>query len=1133
MADAVGLAISLAGAALKLVVFSIDFVDDAKQVYRQGATDRTLDLSRVLESVEDATTVLQHQIEKNQVADISVLDPNEQLLRELSLRAAEIGRELTTKLRRITNEEGSKWKSFRTVVLGIWDEKELRKTQQSLSDIKDQMQFSILISLRNKVNRSHDEVNSNILSVLEAAAHHRAESKEDHVEIIQLLNQTDSSAEGRHQELVKQNNLLLEAVNAMSISRSPSPVPPSSPKAIDDQDRKHAENTILNTLWYATIWDREETISEAHKKTFQWVFENPDNTGKRWSNLTDFLSGETTSYWITGKPGSGKSTLMKFISEHEQTRMLLEQWAADKKLVKASFYFFYNGSEDQKSEYGLVRSLLSSILGQRRDLIPVAFEYRFQGALEGRLQKDPTLAELKRALRDLFEYDHGYRFFISIDGLDEFDPEISRTSVASLIGLTRLLSNFQNVKVLISSRPLPEFEHGYEGQPCLRIHDLTHDDIHRYTEERLMSHRSMQRFAKREPASTHDLLQAIVQASLGVFLWVRLVCDSLVYGLTNAETIIDLRQRVESTPSDLQDLYETMLLRVEPRYKPETARLLSLMYENRRGPNAEFTLLDLWFAVHADDDMVQQTPIKPIEDEEIEERVEDLETRLKSRCLGLIEVAPSMLTQEILTTHKQSPSSLIYDLSTDNRKAIARFLHRSVYEFLERKEIWEKYIKAHFTHDFEPHLSLFRSAILVIKTCRSTTEANWVTITRLSIVAALRASMCEVVTSQSTLKLLPEFDSTMEEIVNTFHVFKNIPKIDYKYQTSSTGVITQHWFRWIQYFHEHTTTDWFGNYTEACDTDCGSLITFAVHFGLTPYVRREINERGSGILKKEGLPLLAYSILPMHLGDYLRLDGNHHMATLLLDQGLDPNEMYGDKSVWEWFLDSLHGRPKRIWSTNHEYPDWLDEGFLATIRTMILHGADINKSMVSYANKESRREGTKCTILLCLRRHYEHCVSFPILPENEKYGRWSKYFARTTAIIKEIVDYLESKGAEEREWEDGQLIYVKVNDTAIPAIQSQVTEDDQSLKYSKTPSTLTSASQLVTISATNSLPPPKPGHDEQSEIGKHAQKDKTEEDEHRRGEKEVKLAEIIHPGVTTAKKRRKWYQKLFRRNKRV
>ncbi|KAF5573830.1 feruloyl esterase b precursor [Fusarium pseudoanthophilum] len=71
---------------------------------------------------------------------------------------------------------------------------------------------------------------------------------------------------------------------------------------------------ICNSLYFDGIYNREEAITKAFDSTYRWVFEDPQLSaeGSRlWSSLPEWLEGDAgLPYWITGKPGSGKSTMM-------------------------------------------------------------------------------------------------------------------------------------------------------------------------------------------------------------------------------------------------------------------------------------------------------------------------------------------------------------------------------------------------------------------------------------------------------------------------------------------------------------------------------------------------------------------------------------------------------------------------------------------------------------------------------------------------------------------------------------------------------------------------------------------------------------------------------------------------------
>ncbi|KAI8631662.1 hypothetical protein F5Y19DRAFT_401525 [Xylariaceae sp. FL1651] len=1053
MTDAAGLAISLAGTVLKLVIFSIDFVSDAKQVYRQGATDHNIDLATIVKSVEDATTTLDEQLDaigQNDVGDKSGLDPDEEHLRELSLRAADIGRGLAQKLKRVTIDEKSKWKSFKAVILGMWDADEIQNTEKRLNGIKDEMQFRILVSMRNKVDQAHDDNNSSMLAALEEVVNHQARSKEDSKCMIKMLNNADKVGERRHEELIKLGNQLLDEINAVSTLRSPSPIPPIALTGIQsEQVREHAERTILNSLWYASIRDREESIYEAHAKTFQWVFEDPAETGKPWDSFADFLAGDASSYWVTGKPGSGKSTLMKFINECPQTQVLLEHWAGKRTLIKASYYFFYNGEDFQKSEYGLLRSLLHSILDQRRDLIPIAFKDRFQAALEGRKYSDPSLPETKRALKNVILHCPDTCFFLSLDGLDEFDSAVSLAHVQSLIDFTHFLEDFRNVKILISSRPLPEFERGYEGRPSLRVHELTKDDIRQYAMERLMTHQRMQNLTERDPRKTEDLLQSIVESSLGVFLWVRLVTDSLIQGLTNHDGISELQKRLEGLPSDLQALYRAMLWRVDASYRCQTAQLLSLVYYHAKEGQGwkELSLLDLWFAEKADGYMVHHTQIKPFEDEEVQERVEDLESRLKSRCLGLIEVVPTKISDEDLKSYEMSRESLIYDVSTIHRRATARFLHRSVFEFLSHDKVWLEFAKKYLAPMFTPSLSFLRSAILVMKTCRLASGANWTHITRLVAYAGLRAEALEKDTHCAHSDLIDELDLTMQTLIYTLELYPSMLEGLSNLGISSFPSAGCHWSVWLQCGMLSSRWGYIPRAWLLYDITHGSLMAFAAEYGLEHYMRHQLAKNGPKVFRKKGRPLLGYALLPF--GHYsLSFLPQVQIVRLLLDKGADPNELYKETTLWDWYLWMLPQDRFQIPTFDSSISAWLCYSeYTETMEVMVLAGGNPNGRIRCFDNKhspdpmemtQSCPDALKCTntpvrtILLALAKEQEwlnnHSHHNAFLFENMKKLSRNCISER----IQKVINNLKERGAVEQEW---------VNKYSIDQLPNEINEN--------------------------------------------------------------------------------------------
>ncbi|GAP86628.1 putative small s protein [Rosellinia necatrix] len=1053
--DAAGLAITLAGTVLTLVVFSSDFVGDVKQIRRQGATDRNLDLSIVVKSLEKTTAILNEQlaaITSNGAGGERALDPGEEELKGLSLRAAAIGCELAQKLKKIATDDKSSWKTIKAAALGMWKDAEIKETEKRLGSIKEAIQFRILVGLRTRVNESQDVDNSRMLAKLEEVAKHQAASKEDTKRMLEALNDADEIGRGRHKELVEQGDRLLDAINAISISRSPSPFPPSwvVTSSGDEESRAAAEQVVLGSLWYPTMQDREETISEAYTNTFRWIFEDPKSTGKPWDSFVDFLKTDTSNFWITGKPGCGKSTLMKFINQSPNTHTFLQQWAGERELVQVSYYFYYHGSEYQKSEIGLVRSILHSVLDRRRGLIPVAFRNRFLAACEKRRLEDPSLPEAKRALKNLILHNPNLCFFLSIDGLDEFDPAVSLTHVQGLIDFTNFLGGYKNVKILVSSRSLPEFERGYEGRPFLRTHDLTQEDIRRYASEKLMNDTRMKHLAKKDPIETDRLLQSIVESSLGVFLWVRLVTESLVLGLTNGDSISGLRSRLRGIPSDLHDLYKTILSKVDTEYKSETARLLYFVL-HMQADGHQLTLLDLWFAENSNDEMVRTTRVEPIDDDEVRERVQGIEARLKSRCLGLIETVPTTVIDSHTGWKSYYPNSLVYDVSTPERGMTARFLHRSVSDFLFRSDIWNEFLGQYLSSSFSVALSFLRSAILIIKTCRFT-STTWLLCPSLSSIAWERAKFAELETRESHSNLVHELDSAMQGMVPLLHLFATNDKI---FQKQALPSLDSHWSIWC--WHILLMTDLRRNKAlwPLQDVGHGSLMTVAVQYGLDHYIQSEILRSGKDVLNKAGFPLLGYALIPAN--KYSRTTGSWEpfptTVKLLFEEGCSPNVLHNDATLWEWFLWMMAGFDGNIPVGVTPIWPWVFDKYIPILGYLLLAGAEPNALMAlpyrgddvdanAFVAKWTspwipgslyREGGTVCTVLSALTQAQELASNVAVSD-----SMWSSHFERVNEEIQETIKILEARCAKKQEWRDKSSIdriirgvYRRINDKGL------------------------------------------------------------------------------------------------------
>jgi hypothetical protein len=167
--------------------------------------------------------------------------------------------------------------------------------------------------------------------------------------------------------------------------------------------RKSVEDELLEHLNFPTITERFEEVAEAHQQTFQWIFRRPDHgvhagQGKHWSPFPEWLQHGNGLYWINGKAASGKSTLMKYIFMHPDTPRHLRIWAANLPLYIAGFFFWISGTKEQKSQFGLLRSLLHDILQQNRKLISVVLSKQWSSRYTAKLGFSPKIGRVSRII---------------------------------------------------------------------------------------------------------------------------------------------------------------------------------------------------------------------------------------------------------------------------------------------------------------------------------------------------------------------------------------------------------------------------------------------------------------------------------------------------------------------------------------------------------------------------------------------------------------------------------------------------------------------------------------------------------------------------------------------------------------
>ena len=319
----------------------------------------------------------------------------------------------------------------------------------------------------------------------------------------------------------------------------------------------------LTSLHSHEAQNRLEDIEPAYYKTYDWLFDHQVGFG-------DWLEGKNSSniFWIQGKPGSGKSTVMKFAINHHQTREFLSKYS-DNFWVVMGFFFHDRGTTVQKSAEGFLREVLYQMIHHQKQLFVIIYSI-FARIL---IQKgEPTNSSHSLAggwtlknLQDALELigrksTNEVSICLFVDALDEHDGN-HRELVLILRKIAQLTDNPAfRVRLALAGRPENVFKTAFQGCPGFSIHEYTTDDIRHYAEDRIKADMAGELSIEYEEG-LKKLVENIVRDAQGVFLWVRLVVNEIVEGICEGDTMEELVTLLSTIPTELGDLYKRALRR--------------------------------------------------------------------------------------------------------------------------------------------------------------------------------------------------------------------------------------------------------------------------------------------------------------------------------------------------------------------------------------------------------------------------------------------------------------------------------------------------------------------------------------------------------------------------------------------
>jgi hypothetical protein len=424
-------------------------------------------------------------------------------------------------------------------------------------------------------------------------------------------------------------------------------------------------------------------MQEAINDNFEWIYKDDTENGKqgsKWDSFVHWLRAGTSIYWISGKAGSGKSTLMRFLVQNKKTQQLLQE--SNPGTIIISAYIWNAGSAMQRSLRGLLSALLYDLFEKDPTL-------RNKFYHSGNYQRKYTATDWSSSDLEEFFLDSlrttTRTVCIFIDGLDEID----RAGADEAVGLMSLINTWaalNDIKLCISSRPEQPFEGKFRAYPRLRVQDLTEHDIQKYTHESINGILQQDNEAPSQlsslPSTTSDLehnssrlVDHIVARANGVFLWVCLVVSSIRKGLFESDDWDTLITLINDLPGDLSELYETMWKRANGECKRRRTQAAAYLRLLLFATNA--TWMDLVMASNQSSLDSFYRGGTSLAEADLYHNFRTSCHPVVARCGGLVEFPNSAKVDECTTTNQEHATSQLSRFSRDLNDCTPEFIHRA------------------------------------------------------------------------------------------------------------------------------------------------------------------------------------------------------------------------------------------------------------------------------------------------------------------------------------------------------------------------------------------------------------------------------------------------------------------------
>ncbi|CAH0025057.1 unnamed protein product [Clonostachys rhizophaga] len=705
-------ALGAASAILQVIQVAASLISNCKKVY-DGKPTIDNDLELYAGRMSDATSSIQTRCKA--MAEARPSKYNERL-DTLARECLSVANELKAEVRSVTTmqKKGSLFRAVNAVLKASTQRKKIEGLESTLSRCRAVMETEMM---------------SHLCSQADAIELQQKEEFKELADDVQLLVAQISRGHTKVEELVKKENDWTREVVVQESGKTQKAVTEHITKEVGalsiDAELKAQRETLLKSLKFPEMNQRYNDLMSSKRANFRRLFASytavtsrkddskdiqlsddssfedearrKDEIDDAWGDFVKWLCSDNSLFCIRGKPGSGKSTLVKFIVDNENTKELLRQWNPEAAII--SHFFWKIGSNPQNSIKGFLCSLVFRSLDESPETVEQILDQL--PALSSKVSyHDWSDDELKSVFYFILKND-SRQLCIFVDGLDE----ISNTDgLYALIKLIEEISKFPNVKMCVSSRPETLVTNWLTKQnvPGILLEDLTRPEMRGFVQGELKPF-----VPDNISEDTHSrLVHDLVFKAQGVFLWLHLATRSIVTGIQNGDSRDLLLARLKELPGELKDLYADMWQRLNensPVYRETAARFFNYALDQKgvvpMFPEVGFpsgfpeiwqaTLFQIACAESSETQDFLLREGKTLNASEVIALCNKTTAAIHTRCAGLLRVTPVSMNETI--QHVGDATGVdVPQASKEIEKALfggVNFIHRTAHDFLTDTEI--------------------------------------------------------------------------------------------------------------------------------------------------------------------------------------------------------------------------------------------------------------------------------------------------------------------------------------------------------------------------------------------------------------------------------------------------------------